>query len=404
MDATAGQPGLPAMTDVKLPRIAYVTTYDERDLHAWSGVVHTIAGCLVSAGFELDMIGMSEPATLRTKALKLAWRAAGAQLLRDREPLVTKGFGAQAMKRLKTVDHDLIFSPGTVAIAHIQTPKPIVYWTDSTFDGMVDYYPAFTGLSRRTLRNGHALEQSALDRCSLALFPSQWAVNSAIENYRVDPSKLQVVPFGSNVADPPSHDEVLAAIDRREPEPCELLWVGADWERKGGEVAFAAAEAMNRAGVRTHLQVVGARPPRPLPDFVKVHGFISRHDPAGREQLADLYTRAHFAVGPSDAETFGVAFADACCYGVPVLAADTGGVGDNVRNGVNGHLLPQGASGEAYAHMALDILKDPNEYRRLASGARNEYATRLNWGSAGAHVRQLITELSVSTSGPTLGS
>jgi hypothetical protein len=58
------------MTDVKLPRIAYVTTYDERDLHAWSGVVHTIAGCLVSAGFELDMIGMSEPATLRTKALK----------------------------------------------------------------------------------------------------------------------------------------------------------------------------------------------------------------------------------------------------------------------------------------------------------------------------------------------
>ena len=392
------------MTDVKLPRIAYVTTYDERDLHAWSGVVHTIAGCLVNAGFELDMIGMSEPATLRTKAMKLAWRAVGARLLRDREPLVTKGFAAQAMRRLKSVDHDLIFSPGTIAIAHLKTPKPIVYWTDSTFDGMVDYYPAFTGLSRRTLRNGHALEQSALDRCSLALFPSQWAVNSAIENYHVDPSKLHVVPFGSNVADPPSHDEVLTAIDLREPELCQLLWVGAEWERKGGEVAFATAEAMNRAGVRTDLQVIGARPPRPLPSFVKVHGFVSRHDPAGRRQLADLYTRAHFALGPSDAETFGVAFADACCYGVPVLAADTGGVGDNVRDGVNGRLFPQGASGQACARMALDILKDPNEYRRLASGARNEYETRLNWGSAGALVRQLITELNPSTSGSTLGS
>jgi glycosyltransferase involved in cell wall biosynthesis len=392
------------MTDVKLPRIAYVTTYDERDLHAWSGVVHTMARCLGSAGFELEMIGMSEPATLRTKAMKLAWRAAGARLLRDREPLVTKGFAAQAMRRLESVDHDIIFSPGTIAIAHLKTPKPIVYWTDSTFDGMVDYYPEFAGLSRRTLRNGHALEQSALDRCSLALFPSQWAVNSAIENYHVDPSKLQVVPFGSNVADPPSHDEVLTAIDLREPELCQLLWVGAEWERKGGEVAFATAEAMNRAGVRTDLQVIGARPPRPLPSFVKVHGFVSRHDPAGRRQLADLYTRAHFALGPSDAEAFGVAFADACCYGVPVLAADTGGVGDNVRDGVNGHLLPQGASGQAYARMALDILKDPNEYRRLASGARNEYETRLNWGSAGAHVRQLITELNPSTSGSTLGS
>lgn len=370
-------------------RIAYVTTYDEGDLHAWSGVVHTMAKCLVSAGFELEMVGLRERATLRTKAMKLAWRMAGARLLRDREPLVTKGFAAEAVRRLESVGHDIVFSPGTVAIGHLETSKPIVYWTDSTFDGMVDYYEAFTGLSRRTLRKGHALEQSALDRCSLALFPSEWAVNSAIENYHVDPAKLQVVPFGSNVADPPSTDEVTTAIDAREPGRCVLLFVGADWERKGGRVAVAAVEAMNRAGMPAELHVVGCTP-KGLPGCVKVHGFISRHDPAGRRRLADLYARAHFAIGPSDAEAFGVAFADACCYGVPVLATDTGGVGSLVRGGVNGHLLPLGASGEAYARIALDVMSDSNEYRRLALSARHEYETRLNWDAAGALVRRLI--------------
>jgi len=260
---------------------------------------------------------------------------------------------------------------------------------------MVDYYESFTGLSRRTLRNGHALEQNALDRCHLALYSSEWAANSALELYRVDPRKVHVVPFGANVSDPPSRDEVMAAIQTRDPERCHLLFVGVDWDRKGGEVAVAAAEMMNRAGKPTDLHVVGCVPPRRLPDFVRVHGFISKREPAGRQRLADLYASAHFVIGPSDADCSPIAFAESCCYGVPVLAANTGGVGTVVRDGVNGRLLPPGASGDAYARIALGIMEDPDEYRQLALGARREYETRLNWDAAGARVRQLITALIV---------
>jgi glycosyltransferase involved in cell wall biosynthesis len=166
--------------------------------------------------------------------------------------------------------------------------------------------------------------------------------------------------------------------------------VGVDWDRKGGEVAVAAAEAMNRAGRRTELDVVGCVPPRGLPDFVRVHGFISKRDPAGRQRLAALYARAHFVIGPSVAESYGIAFAEACCYGVPVLAANTGGVATVIHDGVSGYLLPPGAPGDAYARIALGIAEDPLEYRRLALGAHREYETRLNWDAAGARVRQLI--------------
>ena len=166
--------------------------------------------------------------------------------------------------------------------------------------------------------------------------------------------------------------------------------MGVDWDRKGGEVAVAAAEAMNRAGRRTELDVVGCVPPRGLPDFVRVHGFISKRDPAGRQRLAALYARAHFVIGPSVAESYGIAFAEACCYGVPVLATDTGGVSTIVRDGITGQLLPPGASGDAYARVALGIMDDPDEYRRLALRARREYETRLNWDAAGARVSELI--------------
>lgn len=374
-------------------RIAYVTIYDARDVHAWSGTGNAIAECLIRAGFQLEFVGLRErePVRVLTRAAQLAYRAAGTRLLRDREPLVTRGYAAQADRRLRSVDHDIVFSPGIVAIGDLTTSTPLVFWTDATFAGMVDYYESFTGLSRRSIRHGHALVQHALDSCRLALYSSEWAANSALEHYRVDPRKVHVVPFGANISDPPSRDEVEAAIDGRDRGRCDLLFVGVEWDRKGGEVAVAAVEAMNRAGRRTELHVVGCVPPRRLPGFVRVHGFISKRDRAGRQRLAALYARAHFVIGPSEAEAYGIAFAEASCHGVPVLAADTGGVGTVVRDGVNGHLLPPGASGDVYARIALGILEDPDEYRRLALGARLEYETRLNWDTAGARVRQLIT-------------
>ncbi len=69
-------------------RIAYVTIYDARDVHAWSGTGNAIAECLIRAGFQLEFVGLRErePARVLTRAAQLAYRAAGTRLLRDREP------------------------------------------------------------------------------------------------------------------------------------------------------------------------------------------------------------------------------------------------------------------------------------------------------------------------------
>jgi hypothetical protein len=64
---------------------------------------------------------------------------------------------------------------------------------------MVDFYPDFTNLCTETIRHGNEMEQSALSRCRLAIYSSEWAANSAIQHYNVNPTKVRVVPFGANI-------------------------------------------------------------------------------------------------------------------------------------------------------------------------------------------------------------
>ena len=66
--------------------------------------------------------------------------------LRDREPFLLRAYASEVAQRLARIDPDLIFSPGTKPVAYLKTDKPIVFWGDATFDGMVDFYPEFTRL------------------------------------------------------------------------------------------------------------------------------------------------------------------------------------------------------------------------------------------------------------------
>ena len=47
------------------------------------------------------------------------------------------------------------------------------------------------------------------------------------------------------------------------------------------------------------LDVVGCRPPRSAPDFVRVHGFVSKATAAGRAALNGIFARAHVLILPT---------------------------------------------------------------------------------------------------------
>jgi len=375
-------------------RVAYVTRHHSSNVEAWSGLNHHIRRALGRSGCEIQTIdNLSDTPSLISAARRLYYeKIALKSFSAEREPLVLRSYATQVQNALASIDCDVVFSPGTLPLAYLQTDTPIVFWTDSTFAGMVDFYPGFMNLCEANIRQGNYGEQEALNRCCLAIYSSEWAASTALRHYDVDPRKVKVVPFGANVDGLHSPDEAARIARERSADVCRLLFVGVDWIRKAGDFAISIAELLNRQGVPTELNVVGCIPPRELPPYVKVHGFLSKADELGARRLRRLFNECHFLLHPSRAECFGLALAEASAFALPSLAAHVGGTGSVVTDGVNGRLFRLDDDADAYCAYIRTLFASRDEYLRLASSAFREYLERLNWTVAGKRVCELMEE------------
>jgi glycosyltransferase involved in cell wall biosynthesis len=87
------------------------------------------------------------------------------------------------------------------------------------------------------------------------------------------------------------------------------------------------------------------------------------------DQLADLYASADLCVLPSHTETCGLVALEAMASGLPVIAADAGGLRESVVAGENG-LLASPGDAPAFAAAICALAIDPARRGRLSAGAR----------------------------------
>jgi glycosyltransferase involved in cell wall biosynthesis len=375
-------------------RAAYVTTTDPTDIRGWSGTYHHVAKALVEQSIALDYVGPLQKRYERLlKAKEGFYRyALRRRHPRDREPLVARHYARQIQERLRP-EQDLVFGVGTIPISYLECEAPIVVWTDATFAGLLDFYPMYTDVSASTIRSGNAMEAAALHRCRLAIYSSDWAAESAVADYGLDPSRVAVVPFGANMEVGLTPEEAEAVVAARQNGSCRLLFVGVEWDRKGGDRAIAIADALNAAGLRTKLEVVGSWPGRvAVPPFVNRLGFVDKTSPEGRSRLRELFLRSHFFLLPARADCSPVVLNEAAAHALPVLATRVGGIPTIVRDGSTGRLFDRDADATEYCTFVLESLSDATLYRRLALGSLEEYRTRLNWRVAGSEVRRLLVD------------
>ena len=273
-------------------KISYVTTYDALDIHNWSGLGYSIGKMLVDQNAEIDYIGNLQ--TQVNLTLKLKRRAY--QLFSkkgfdiSREPIIAKQYAKQVQMRLNT-NSDVVFSPGSIPIALLETKKPKVFYTDATFAGMLGFYDSFSNLCSETIKHGNYLEKVALETSNLIIYSSDWAAKTAIDNYSIEPNKIKVVPFGANMVSKRSLNDIKDIINNRSSQTLNLLFIGVDWIRKGGDLAVNITKELNNLGIRTILHVVGIKklPCENVPNFIVNHGFISKNSKGGIEKIEQLF-------------------------------------------------------------------------------------------------------------------
>lgn len=378
-------------------KIAYVTTYYAGNINdGWSGTGYHIAQSLIKQSLSLRYIGPLEKKNsflLKFKQ-KIYNNLIRKKYLPALEPSVLKYYARQAEKILSKLDYDVVLSPGYFPIAYLHTEKPIVIWGDATFKLLKDYYPKYRNLCNETIKNWDLAEQIAQKKCRLLIYSSRWAAKSAVEDYQTDPSKVRVVPFGANIESNRDEGEIRNLVEARPRDKCKLLFVGVDWIRKGGNIAFKVAKELNQSGLNTELTIVGCEPiiDEPLPDFVKNLGFINKSAQEGQKRINDLFAQSHFLILPSRADATPIVFCEANSFGVPCLARNTGGIPTIIKNGKNGKVF-SGDNLDAYCNYIITIMQNYSKYKELALSSFMEYKSCLNWSIAGQTVKRLLQDI-----------
>ena len=376
-------------------RIAYVTTYDSLNIRSWSGISYYMARSLKNESISLEFIGpLKKRRSVPVFAKMLFYNGLiRKRYLRDREPFILRSYAEEAGLRLSKIRADIVFSPGTIPIAYLDCAKPIVFWTDSSFAGMIDFYPGFSNLCEESVINGNAMERSALNRCALAIYSSDWAARTAINNYKVSPDKVKVIPFGANLECSRTLDDIKYMVNSRPTKICKLLFLGVAWFRKGGDTAFRVAKELNDSGLRTELTIAGCRPAGPFPGYVNVLGRIDKSTKEGRNRIDRLLSESHFLILPSRADCFPIVFPEANSFGVPCISTNVGGISTAIKNDLNGRLFSKDAGISEYCEYIHGAFHDRDRYRDLAFSSFHEYEHRLNWKKSTGILKQYLHDL-----------
>ncbi len=377
--------------------IAFVTTYDARNILNWSGLGYHISKSLEQSGNRIQYIGNLHHTVTPINFLKkvIYPRILKQDFPAERTIANARGYAKEVAGCLSGKEYDCVFSPGSIPIAYLETSKPKIIYTDATFASMLGYYQFFNNLSADIIRQGHELEKQALDSCSLAVYSSDWAARSAINDYGIDPSKVKVAPFGANLNVHYTKEEITSLIHERGRSTLRILFNGVDWKRKGGDLVFDTVEEITKRGVAVELHLVGIKdlPVKNLPAHVIDHGFLNKSLPGENIILENLFRKCHFLFVPSEAEAFGIVFCEASSFGMPSLSRKTGGITTAIKDGKNGFTLDVNAGVKEYADLILNNFTDPEKYAALALSSYNEYETRLNWNTTGNLITRYISEL-----------
>lgn len=376
-------------------KIAFITTYDSSNIQGFSGSGYYILQTLKQQGFLIKNIGnLKKNINVFIKVKDLTYRKLlNKNYMMNREPKILKSYAYQVERRLQRINPDIVFSPGNIPISYLNTDKPLIIWTDATFAGMIDFYPEFSNLCKESLNIGMKIEQMVLSKCKLAIFSSQWAAKSAIDNYDVNPQKIKIVPFGANINCDRTKEKIIKNVKNKNFSVCKLLFIGVNWYRKGGDMAIKVTKILNHYGIKTELHIVGCFPPYNTPNFVKLHGFISKNTKYGMEYINKLFTESHFLILPSKADCVPVVLAEASSFGLPSLVTNVGGISTAIKTNINGKLFQLEDKPEKYCDYIIDLMSSKKRYQLLALSSFKEYINRLNWKSAGEKIKKLIVNL-----------
>ncbi|MDF2368164.1 glycosyltransferase family 4 protein [Sneathiella sp.] len=362
-------------------KIAIVSRHDPTNVSAWSGTPYFITREIQKISDDVVIVRATKLSWVLTlaKICGFIFKKFGLSVDLSVTEAYSRAAGKEIQKKLELVDPEVVVGiAASPELANVKTSVPILHISDATFAIMTDYYPEMSRVPDWLWREGNEIERKVIENSSYSIFPSHWAIDSAQLDYHAKPEKLRFIRLGANVgALPTVNEEYLAAKFNNK---CNILFMGKEWGRKGGDIILSAFKFVRDAGVDAHLYIVGCDPfSGNPPESVTVYESIQKSDPQQFELYNKLFSEASLFVLPTQAEAYGLVFAEAAAFATPVIAPATGGIPSVVDDGKSGLLLPLSADGRKYAETILALWQDKEKLHEMATYAHEKYVNELNW-------------------------
>lgn len=271
---------------------------------------------------------------------------------------------------------DYVFTFQVQSLFDGSTPDlPHFLYTDHTHLENLNYsnFDAHQFRSKAWLR----LETNLYHRATINFVRSSNIVASFINHYGCDPDQVACIYVGSNANVSDIHMDNVDYTNKN------ILFVGMDWERKGGPELVEAFKSVLKVHPDATLTIVGSAPPLDVPN-VRVMGRVPL------EQVNKFYEKASIFCLPTRLEPFGVVFVEALQHSLPIVATNTAAIPDFVAPGENGYLVEVG-SVQPLADALIDLLSDPEKCRRFGQKSLQLAQDKYNWERVSDRLRDYIT-------------
>ncbi len=256
---------------------------------------------------------------------------------------------------------------------------PYVIYLDYTMAQAAENYPDWTRGRNRLQLFCHIRDEALALRHARHLFSfTENTRRYVIRRFGIPEERVTAIGVGC------PH---RASAPREHLDPLKLLYVGHEFERKGGQYLYEAFTRLRQEHPGLSLTVVGGDADDPPAGVIRL-GKVS--DPA---QMNRLYQEAGAFILPSLCDPSPLVIVEAMHHGLPVVATRVDGIPEMVLDGKTGLLVPPRDSTALAA--AIDSLIHRAEGERLAMGRAGKAHAKehFDWERTGEKAWEVLQRL-----------
>ena len=365
-------------------RILAVTPYYAPEGGGLERYAQAILGRLAQRGHQVETLAFTRDGLTDSHESGVDVRRTRASLCLGNTP-VHPGFYAKVGRRIRESRSDVV-------VAHTPVPFPAEMAYLAARRSGVPFVATYHAGSLRGSSAGlgalAALDRMTFERRMIAGADGLIAVGPYVRDHALarGGDRVTIVPPGvdaewfDDTPQPAGHGILMAA-----PLAESYRWKGAD-------VLWRAFRRVRKRLPDATLTLVGGGDR--LAGFKALSAATPGTSVLGRVDeptLRDAYRRAAVTVLPStsDAESFGMALAEANACGRPVVASAVGGVPDFVRHGDNGLLARPGDEHDLAAKL-VELLSDDDAARAMGARGRQRVVREHAWGDLALRTERVL--------------